>query len=142
LEECDLKDYVEMVVPDPNDLQELAVNKKKEVKTKRVLLNSLKDHLIPHIFEKKTTTEMYDALVGLYKRRNANRKLILRHQLQSVEMFSANTVASYLMRIIQIRDPLVAIGEVVDDLELVNVALNGFPRFWEPFVQGICAREK
>jgi hypothetical protein len=24
----------------------------------------------------------------------------------------------------------------------VNVALNGFPESWEPFVQGICAREK
>jgi hypothetical protein len=46
------------------------------------------------------------------------------------------------MRITQIRDQLVAIGEVVDDTELVNVALNGFPESWEPFVQGICAREK
>jgi hypothetical protein len=33
-------------------------------------------------------------------------------------------------------------GEVVDDIELVNVALNGFPGSWEPFLQGICAREK
>jgi hypothetical protein len=43
------------------------------------------------------------------------------------------------MRITQIHDHLIAIGEVVDDTELVNVALNGFPRSWEPFVQGICA---
>jgi hypothetical protein len=32
LEENDLKDYVEMVVPDPNDAQELSTHKKKEVK--------------------------------------------------------------------------------------------------------------
>jgi hypothetical protein len=142
LEENDLKDYVEMVIPDPNDAQELAAHKKKEVKAKWVLLDSVKDHLIPHISEKKTTKDMYDALVGLYQSGNAKRKLILRHKLRSVEMSKSNIVASYLMRITQIRDQLVAIGEAVDDTELVNVALNGFLGSWEPFVQGICAREK
>jgi hypothetical protein len=51
-------------------------------------------------------------------------------------MSKSDTVASYLMRITQIRDQLAAIGEAVDDTELVNVALNGFPGSWEPFVQG------
>jgi hypothetical protein len=83
LEENDLKDYVEMVVlvPDPNCAQELATHKKKEVKAKQVLLDSVKDHLIPHIFEKKTTKETYDALVGLYQSGNENRKLILKYKL-------------------------------------------------------------
>jgi hypothetical protein len=35
------------------------------VKAKRVLLESVKDHLIPHIVEKTTAKDMYDALVGL-----------------------------------------------------------------------------
>jgi hypothetical protein len=30
----------------------------------------------------------------------------------------------------------------VDDIELVNVALNGFTKSWEPFVKGICTWEK
>jgi hypothetical protein len=49
-------------------------------------------------------------------------------------MSKSGTIASYLMKITQIRDELVAIGEAVDDIELVNVALNGFPGSWEPFV--------
>jgi hypothetical protein len=53
LEENDLKDYIEMVIPDPNDAQELAAHKKKEVKAKRVLLDSVKDHLIPHISRRR-----------------------------------------------------------------------------------------
>jgi hypothetical protein len=81
-----LEEYVEMVIPDPKDAQELAAHKKREVKAKRVLLDSVKDHLIPHISKKKTAKDMYDALLGLYQSRNASRKLILRHQLQSVEM--------------------------------------------------------
>jgi hypothetical protein len=66
LEDNDLKDYVEMVILDSNDPQELVAHRKREVKTKRVLLDSVKDHLIPHMFEKKTTKDMYDALVALY----------------------------------------------------------------------------
>jgi hypothetical protein len=57
-------------------------------------------------------------------------------------MSNSNTIASYLMKITQIHDQHVAIGDAVDETELVNVALNGFPGSWEPFVQGICAREK
>ena len=59
---------------------------------------------------------------------------MLRHKIRSVEMFKSDTVASYLMRVTQICDQLVAIGEAVDDTELVNVALNGFLGSWEPFV--------
>jgi hypothetical protein len=33
-----------------------------------VLLESVKDHLIPHIAEKTSTKDMYDALVGIYTR--------------------------------------------------------------------------
>ena len=109
LEENDLREYVEMVIPNPKDAQELATHRKREVKAKRVLLDFVKDHLIPHIFEKKTTKEMYDALVGSYQCGNTNRKLILRHRLRSVEMSKSDTIASYLMRITQIRDQLVAI---------------------------------
>jgi hypothetical protein len=80
LEENDLKDYVEMVIPDPNDALELETHKK-EVKSKQMFLYSVKDHLIPHIFEKKKTKDMYDALVVLYQSENENMKLILRHNL-------------------------------------------------------------
>jgi hypothetical protein len=46
------------------------------------------------------------------------------------------------MRISQIKDQLVSIGDPVEDTELVTTTLNGFPSSWDPFVQGICARSK
>jgi hypothetical protein len=92
--------------------------------------------------EVKAAKDMYDALVVLYQSGNASRKLILRHQLRFVEMSKSNTVASYLMRITQIRDQFVAIGEAFDDTKLVNVAFNSFLGSCEPFVKGICAQEK
>jgi hypothetical protein len=66
----------------------------------------------------------------------------LRHELRSVEMSKSDRVVSYLMRITRIHDHLVGIGEAVDYTELINAALNGFLGSWEPFVHGICAREK
>jgi hypothetical protein len=37
---------------------------------------------------------------------------------------------------------LEAIGDPIEDDELVTITLNGFPPSWDPFVQGICARRK
>jgi hypothetical protein len=68
--------------------------------------------------------------------------MILRTKLRECRMTNSDNVTNYLMRITQIRDQLAAIGEVVLDAELVNVALNGFTKAWEPFIMGICAREK
>ena len=69
-------------------------------------------------------------------------KLTLRHQLRNVTMNKSETVTNYFMRISQIKDQLAAIGDSVDDVELVTTTLNGFPSSWDPFVQGICARSK
>lgn len=38
------------------------------------------------------------------------------------------------------REKLKAIGDTINDAELVTLTLNGFPSSWDPFVQGICAR--
>jgi hypothetical protein len=69
-------------------------------------------------------------------------KMVLRNKLRSIQMSRSDNVTSYFMRITQTRDQLAAIGEKVDEAELVNVALNGFTKSWEPFVKGVCAWEK
>lgn len=56
-------------------------------------------------------------------------------------MFETETVASYLTRITQIRDNLVAMGEIIDRKELDKLGLSGFPPKWDVFVDGIVARE-
>lgn len=56
-------------------------------------------------------------------------------------MTRLNKVTSYLMKVMQILDQLATIGEKVANAKIVNMALNGFPTSWEPFVQGVCACE-
>jgi hypothetical protein len=57
-------------------------------------------------------------------------------------MSRSSNVTYYFMRITQVRDQLAVVEKKLDDVELVNVALNGFPKSWEPFVKGIFTREK
>jgi hypothetical protein len=57
-------------------------------------------------------------------------------------MNKLETIANYFMRISQVKDQLEAIGDPLDDVELVTTTLNGFPSSWDPFVQGICTRSK
>jgi hypothetical protein len=37
---------------------------------------------------------------------------------------------------------LVAVGDIVDDIELVRTTLNGFTKQWDVFVRGVVAQEK
>jgi hypothetical protein len=85
---------------------------------------------------------MYEALSRLYESKEISQNLTLRNQLHNMKMDNSEYVTSYLMRVSQIRDQLVAIGDVISDKELVTTTLNGFPTFWIPFVQGVCARSK
>jgi hypothetical protein len=142
LEENELLDHIKQMLPEPEEEDAKAKFRKNEVKAKRILTDSIKDHLIPNVSELKTPKEMFDALTRLYESKNTSRKLTLRHQLRNVTMNKSEAVANYFMRISQIKDQLAAIGDPVEDVELVTTTLNGFPSSWDPFVQGICARSK
>jgi hypothetical protein len=85
---------------------------------------------------------MYEAPTRLYESKYISRNLTLRNQLRNMKMDNSESVTSYLMRISQIRDHIATIGDVISDKELVTTTLNGFPTFWIPFVQGVCARSK
>ena len=67
LEENDLDDYVSRVVPKSTDDNGKVANKKNQDKAKRILFDSVKDHLIPLISQLKTAKEVYDALTGLFE---------------------------------------------------------------------------
>jgi hypothetical protein len=67
--------------------------------------------------------------------------MILQDKLRAIEMISSDSITNYLMKVMQIRDQLVAFREKIEYVELVNMALNGFLASWEPSVKGICARE-
>ena len=54
--------------------------------------------------------------------------MILKEKLQNTKMNKGESVVSYLTRIGQAKDELEAIREVLDNSELVRIALNGFTK--------------
>jgi hypothetical protein len=50
----------------------LDLHEVKDAKAQRIILDGLNDHLIPHLDEKKTTQEMWDALKNLFEAMNEN----------------------------------------------------------------------
>jgi hypothetical protein len=142
LDENDLLEHVTVGVPELDEEEKKTKHKKNEKKSKRIVSDSVKDHLIPHISKLQTTRQMYEALNRLYESKDISHNLSLRNQLRNMKMENSESVTSYLMRFSQIRDQLAAIGDVISDKDIVTPSLNGFPTFWIPFVQGVCARSK
>jgi hypothetical protein len=91
-------------------------------------LDGVKNHLIPHLAEKKTSKEMWDAPKNLYEAKNENRKMALKDKLHDTKMGKGESVPSYLTRVVEVKDELVAVGEVISDSELVRIALKGFTK--------------
>ena len=104
LEENELDKYAIEEVPELEGEEAKATHKKIMIKAKRIIVDSIKDHLIPHVFSLKTPKKMLDALTKLYKRKNTNRKMTLRNQLKNVKIQHSETIQSYLTRVSLIKE--------------------------------------
>ena len=70
---------------------------------KRIISDSIKDHLIPQVSSLKTHKAMFDALTKLFEGKNINKKMTLRNQLKNVKIQNAETIQSYFTRVSQIK---------------------------------------
>ena len=90
-----------------------------------IIRDSIHKHLVAYIFELKTSKDMYDKLVSMFKARNANQILFFKNQLKSIKKGKDESIQSYFMRLNEIRNNLLAIGEEIFDREIVLIALGG-----------------
>ena len=133
LEECELLEIVESVVTLPIDPIVLA-EFKKNVKAKRIILDLVKDHIIPHVSSRDYAYLMWESLSNLYQSSNQNRKMVFPEKLRSTRMAKGESITYYLTRVSQVRYELAAVGKTIDSAEC-------FSKSWETFVCGIVARE-
>ena len=110
------------------------------IKAKRIILDSIKDHLIPQVSSLKTPKAMFDALTKIFEGKNINRKMNLRSQLKNVKIQKAETIQSYFTKVSQTKEQLEAVDEEVENTEIVMTNSNGLPRSWDSFIQGVYAR--
>jgi hypothetical protein len=112
------------------------------VRAKRIIAYYIKDHLIPQVSSKNIPKEMFDALIRMYEGRNINWEMNLRTQLKNTKMQKGETVHDYFSRVSQFKKQLEAIGENLDEDELIMTTLIGLTRPWDAFIQTICARKE
>ena len=86
LEENELDSYINGEVPVPEGDEAKALHKIKLVMAKRIIDDSIKDHLIPQVSSVKTPKEMFDSLTKLFEGKNINQKMTLRKQLKNVKI--------------------------------------------------------
>ena len=100
LKETELWDIVESTVANPVTIPSDATTKvayeKKNIKAQRIILDAIKDHIIPHISGKSNAYEMWDALTKLYQSSNENRKIVLHEKLKSIKMVKDEGMGTYL----------------------------------------------
>jgi hypothetical protein len=96
LEEDDLLDVTTKVRKE--DLEK-KVRKEDDVRARKIIIYSVRDHLLPHISNLKTTYDMYEVLKGMFESDNTLRALTLKRQLLSTKMTKGDSVALFFMKI-------------------------------------------
>ena len=91
-----------VVVPAINPVS-LDFHEVKEAKSQRIILDGVKDHLIPHLAKKKTTKEMWDALKNLFEAKNEKWKMALKDKQHVTKMGKGESVSSYLTQVAQVK---------------------------------------
>ena len=98
LEENDLDQYISKEITELEGDKTKDIHKNNFVKAKRVIVDSIKDHLIPHVSSLKTLKEVLDALTKLFKGKNIKQKMKLRND--------SETMKSYFTRVSQIKEKI------------------------------------
>jgi hypothetical protein len=129
--ENDLAKFIKEEVEEPEDAIEKVKDQKDSIWAQRIIVDSIKDHLILYVSSKKTTKEMFDALSKLYEGKNINRKMNLRSQLKNTKMQKGEMIQEYFSRI---SEQLKAIGYTIDEDEFVITTLNGLTIPWDAFI--------
>jgi hypothetical protein len=102
----------------------------------------VKDIIIPHIRDAKTSSETWQALNNLYQTNNTNHIIFLKSKLLSIKMDINESVNAFLGLIKVMKDKLGDIGEIVSNIDLVTISLNAMLEDYQMFITGLASREK
>eukprot|EP00253_Pinus_taeda_P024154 PITA_24154 len=115
---------------------------KRENKAKSLLKMSMKDNVIAHIRDCKSSAEIWTKIKNLYETHNTNRVLALKSKLFSMRMDERESATAFVAQIKDVKDGLGAIGVAVADEDLVAITMNGMHDDFQTFITRVSAREK
>lgn len=85
----------------------------------------VKDCIIPHIRDCKTTNEIWTTLKDMYEIKNTSQTLFLRKKILSIKMEENESVSSFLSQIKEVKDKLSDVGQTMANDDLVTITMNG-----------------
>ena len=103
---------------------------------------SVKDNIILHIRDCKTSNEAWEVLKGLYETTNSNWILFLKTKLLSMKMEANENIVTYVSRIKYLCDQLNAIGDKVSNYDMFTITLKGLIKDYQYFVSSLGGRAK
>jgi hypothetical protein len=127
---------------EPHNVAAMEKFKDSDINAMSIIVESIKDHLIPYISHLDSSKKMYDALTNLLSVRNIGQVMSLKNELHDMKMNDDDRITLYFVRISQLRDQLQAIEEIISEKELVNIVLNGLPKTWDAFVASMNTRKE
>ena len=140
LREMELEEYVQSNKPIPENDPHKTTWKRHNNKAMKIIIDSVKDHILPSISSLKTTFEMFSTIKNTLEINNTSGLLTLKQHLLYIKMNNGESITSYFLIILELRDQLATIGSQVDDKELSIIALKGLPLSWETFFHGLSSR--
>ena len=72
--------------------------KKIDSRAMLIIMDGVKDHIVPHLSGKKTALEMWKDLEILYQRKNEKWRIVLQEMMHNTKMTKGEGVVPYLMR--------------------------------------------
>jgi len=121
--------------------QALAKYNKDETRAQRILIESIKDSLIPYVSKLETSKEIYDKLVDLFSVSTVGEVISLQNELYKMKI-SKEGIALCFMKISEMRDQLQELGEVMSDREMTTIVLNALPEDWGNFTSSIYVKKE
>eukprot|EP00253_Pinus_taeda_P002588 PITA_02588 len=103
------------------------------VKVRKIIQDSIDKRMVAYVSELTTSKKIYDKLVSLFKVNDANQVIFLRNKLKEIKKGKDESMKAYFLRIIEIKNDLLSIGEVVPDREMTITTLARLPPEWYIF---------
>jgi hypothetical protein len=91
---------------EPQNVAVMEKFKNNDINAMSIIVDSIKDHLIPYISHLDSSKKMYDALTNLFSVRNIGQVTSLKNELRDMKMNDDDNITSNLVRISQLRDQL------------------------------------
>jgi hypothetical protein len=113
-----------------------------DINAMSIIVDSIKDQLIPYISHIDSSKKMYDALTNLFAVRNTGQVMSLKNELRDMKMNEDDNITPYFVRISQLRYKIQFIEEITSEKELVNIVLNGLPKTWDAFSPSMNTRKE